>query len=81
MLKNKPFFVASIVFGGVCVLLLVISAISFLNNDSTICIFLGKLFRMKSGSFTNATLAEIAAVCAIPSFIFALKACYDEEIQ
>ena len=36
---------------------------------------------MKSGSFTNATIAEISAVCAIPSFIFALKACYDEEIE
>ena len=81
VLKKRPFFVASIAFGSICLLLLLVASLSFLSNDATICTMITKLFHMKSGSFTNATIAEISAVCAIPSFIFALKACYDEEIE
>ena len=81
MFKNKPFLVASIFFGGIAVLFFSAAIVSFLGNDNSVCKIIENLIHMKTGSFTNTTLAEIAVICSLPSFIFAFKSYCDMQSE
>lgn len=80
-MKNKPFLIASIVFGGAGLLLILISAAIFLTKDISFCDNLGKLLGIKAGTLNNSTLAELASIFCIPAFIFAYKALQDEAFE
>lgn len=73
MLKKNPFLKAAIVFGALSLILLVIAAVSVVNNDSTVSKAIAGLFKFNTDSFNNATIGQLALVFAIPSFIFAFR--------
>ncbi len=79
MFKNKPFLTAALLFGGVGLLILILATLSSLGHTDVVTRFIIKLFHMKRGSFTVDNLAELGAICAIPSFIFAYKSFCDTE--
>lgn len=78
-MKNKPFFLTSIIFAAVALLLLIISVIVFLTKDISLYHSLEKLLGMGVNSISNSDIAEIASICLIPSFLFAYKSFSDEE--
>lgn len=79
-MKDKPFLIASLTFGAVGLLLLLISAIIFITKDTALYNNLEILLGMKSGSITTSIVAQLATVCMIPSFIFAYKSLSDDEV-
>lgn len=79
MMKDKPFLIASIVFGGIGLALLAIASVSFLANSTAVATAVGSIFNMNKDTVSNATLAELAIVFTIPSFIFAYKTLVDSE--
>lgn len=74
MLKRNPFLLASIIFAGLSLLLLVVATVSVVIKDDTVCSALISLFHLQEKSITNSTLAQFSVILAVPSFIFAYKA-------
>ena len=77
MLKNKPFLIAAIVFGTLGILVLILTAISFFEGDNLISGAIGSLLGLDKESFRDSTMAQIAVVFFIPTFIFAFRALAD----
>ena len=75
-MKNKPFLIAAMVFGGIGLFILLVSALIFLTKNTSICTNLGKLL---GTSISTSTLAELAAVFFMPAFVFAYKSFSSEE--
>ena len=73
MLKNNPFLISLLVFGGFALLFIVISTVSIVIDDSTIASFLVWLFHIDENSLTNITLAQFGVILSVPSFIFAKR--------
>ena len=78
MLKNKPFFIAAIVFGSLSLLFTLVAALSFLMGDNTLSHAVPSLLHLEANTFTNATFGQLAVVLSIPSFIFAFRSISDE---
>lgn len=76
-MKDKPFLMAALIFGAAGLILLVLSAVILLTKDTSFCNNLANLFGMESGSITTSTIAQLATVCTIPSFIFAYESLTD----
>ena len=79
VLKNKPFLTAAFIFGGISFIIFAIASLSFLGDSTLVSGAIARLFHISSTSFTNTTLAEISAVCAIPAFRFAFKSYCDTD--
>lgn len=73
MIKKNPFMIASLIFGGLALLLLITAALSLLWHDTTISNALAKLFHMSQESFTNETIGQLSVVLFVPAFIFAYR--------
>ncbi len=77
--KSKPFFIASLVFGGIGLTILVVAVISFFCGDNVISGAIGGLMHLNTASFNDSTMAQIAVVFFIPTFIFAFRFFVDNE--
>jgi hypothetical protein len=73
MLKNNPFLISSLVFGGFALLFIIISTISIVINDNTVSSFLVWIFHIDPNSLTNVTLAQFGVILSVPAFIFAKR--------
>ncbi len=79
MFKNRPFFLAAVIFGSISLVLAGIAAVSFLMNDSTISTFIARLLHLSSESFSNSTIAQISVILSIPCLIFGYRSLADDE--
>ena len=73
MLKNNPFLISSLVFGGFALLFIIISTISIVINDNTVSSFLVWIFHIDPNSLTNVTLAQFGVILSVPAFIVTAK--------
>lgn len=80
-MKDKPFLISSLVFGAVGLLLLIISSIVFITKNTTFFSDLGSALGVNPDTFTVSSVAQLATVCFVPSFIFSYKSMSDEEIN
>lgn len=74
MLKKNPFLLASVIFGSLSLILLIIASVSLVINDTTVCKALTSLLRLNENAINNSTLAQFSIILSIPSFIFAFRA-------
>ena len=79
MLKGKPFLITSLVFGGLGLIVLILTVISFFCGDNLISAAIGELIHMGTDSFNDATMGQIAVVFFIPAFIFAFRSFADND--
>lgn len=79
MFKNRPFFLAAVIFGSVSLILAGIAAVSFLMGDSTISSSVARLLHLSSESFSNSTIAQISVILSIPCLIFGYRSIADNE--
>lgn len=80
MIKNKPFFISALCFGGVGFILLFISVIAVLTNNTSFQNLVVDLFSLEPGSFTNATIAQFGIILFVPAFFFG-NSCIPEKPQ
>ena len=78
-MKNKPFLISAIVFGGLGLLVLLLTVISFFEGDNLISGAIASLLNLSKDSFNDATMAQVAVVFFIPTFIFAFRTLADED--
>ena len=78
-MKNKPFLIASLIFGIIGIALLTIAGVSFMANSTLISDALSSFLNIDKKSFSNAIIAELGVVFLVPSFIFAYRSILDVE--
>ena len=79
MIKGKPFLISAIVFGGLGLIVLVLTVISFFCGDNLISSGIATMLGLDKESFTDATMGQIAVVFCIPTFIFAFRSLAETE--
>ena len=79
MIKGKAFLISAIVFGGLGLIVLVLTVISFFCGDNLISSAIATALGLDKESFTDATMGQIAVVFCIPTFIFAFRSLYETE--
>ena len=78
-MKNKPFLVASLVFGLIGLAFLVIAGISFMSDSDVFSKAVASIMNSDPKSVSNALIAELGVVFLVPSFIFAYRSLVDVE--
>ena len=78
-MKNRPFLVASLVFGLIGLALLVIAGISFMADSNAFAKAIASIMNSDPKSLSNALIAELGVVFLVPSFIFAYRSLVDVE--
>ena len=78
-MKNRPFLVASLVFGLIGLALLVIAGISFMTDSNAFAKAIASIMNSDPKSLSNALIAELGVVFLVPSFIFAYRSFTDNE--
>lgn len=78
-MKGKPFLIAALVFGGLGIIMLILTAISFFCGDNLISYAIARALLLDSSSFSDATMGQMAVVLFIPSFIFAFRSFADAD--
>lgn len=78
-MKNKPFLVASLVFGLIGLAFLVIAGISFMSDSDVFSKAVASIMNSDPKSVSNALIAELGVVFLVPSFIFAYRSLIDTE--
>ncbi len=79
MFKGKPFLIASLVFGGLGIIVLVLTVVSFFCGDQLISSAISSMLNLEKGAFTDTTMAQIAVVLFLPTFIFAYRSFADND--
>lgn len=79
MFKNRPFLLASLIFGELGFIMLVLTVISFFCGNSLISGAICTMLHLEDEAFTDATMAQIAVVLFLPAFIFAYRSFADNE--
>ncbi len=79
MFKGKPFLVASVIFGGLGLIMVVLTVISFFSGDQLISGAVSSVLHLGPDTFTDSTMAQIAVVLFLPTFIFAYRSFSDSE--
>jgi len=77
--KNRPFLVASLVFGLIGLALLMTAGISFMADSNAVVKALASIMNSDPKSLSNALIAELGVVFLVPSFIFAYRSFTDNE--
>ena len=78
-MKSKPFLIASFVFGGLGLLVLIMTVVSFFSGEALISRGIGSLLGLDKNSFSDATMGQIAVVFFIPAFVFAFRSFADND--
>ncbi len=78
-MKNRPFLVASLVFGLIGLALLMTAGISFMADSNAVVKALASIMNSDPKSLSNALIAELGVVFLVPSFIFAYRSFTDNE--
>lgn len=79
MFKEKPFLLASIIFGALGLIMLILTVISFFCGDQLISGAIRSMLNLDSESFNDSTMAQIAVVLFLPTFIFAYRSFADSD--
>ena len=79
MFKEKPFLLASVIFGGLGLIMLILTVISFFCGDQLISGAICSMLNLEKDAFTDATMAQIAVVLFLPTFIFAYRSFADSD--
>lgn len=78
MLRNKPLFITALIFGGIGVVLTILTGILFLNNDDSFFGLIARLFGMAKESVTASTLWQFAFIFEAAAFILGYRALVEE---
>lgn len=80
-MKSRPFLIAALGFGGIGVIVLILTIISFFCGDNLISAAIGGGLGLGTDSFNDATMGQISVVFFIPAFIFAFRCFADNESE
>ena len=78
-MKGKAFFISALVFGGLGIIMLVLTLISYFCGDELISGAIAQMLGLSTESFNDATMAQISIVLFIPAFIFGYRALSDND--
>ncbi len=73
MIKNKPLLITALVFGGLGLVFLSLSAASLLAGDGTITDAIASLFGQSKVHVTTASLGQFSVVFETAAFLLAFR--------
>lgn len=78
MLKDKPLLITAIIFGGIGLLLMIVTGILFLNGNNDAFDTIGSVFGMESGKVTAATISQFSLVFEVVAFVIGYRSLMEE---
>lgn len=78
MLKNKSLLIAAIIFGGIGIILAVLTGILFLNDNTGAFKFISDLLGINSEPLTAAKIWQLTFVIEAAAFILGYRALIEE---